>query len=125
MNALCALCDQLDETTDHLLCSCVFAREVWSWLLSSLGFLAATPHQDDTLLGWWLVARTTFPQALQRSFDFLVLLVSWCLWRERNCHTFDHQASTMTKLLSRILDEVNIWIGAGFGCLALLTALAA
>jgi hypothetical protein len=26
MNVLCALCNQLDETTGHLLCSCVFAR---------------------------------------------------------------------------------------------------
>jgi hypothetical protein len=43
MNASCALCDQLDETTNHLLCSCVFAREVWSRLLSSLGFLATAP----------------------------------------------------------------------------------
>jgi hypothetical protein len=69
------LCDQLDETTDHLLCSCVFVREVWSRLLSSLGFLAATPTQDNTLLGWWFAARATFPQALRRSFNSLVLLV--------------------------------------------------
>lgn len=32
----CALCDQHNETTDHLLCSCVFAREVWARLLLSL-----------------------------------------------------------------------------------------
>jgi hypothetical protein len=72
-----------------------------------------------------LTARATFLQALQRSFDSLVLLVSWCLWRERNCCAFDHQASTTTELLGWILDEANIWIGAGFGCLALLVALAA
>jgi hypothetical protein len=118
------LCDQLDETTDHLLCSCVFVREVWSRLLSSLGFLAATPTQDNTLLGWWFAARATFPQALRQSFDSLVLLVSWCLWKERNRRTFVHQASSTSELLGRILEEANTWIGVGFGSLALLMALA-
>lgn len=78
-DASCALCDQLDETTDHLLCSCVFAREVWSLLLSSMGFFVVAPGQDDTLLGWWLAARDMLLQALQRSFDYMVLLVTWWL----------------------------------------------
>jgi hypothetical protein len=32
-DATCTLCDQMDKTIDHLLCSCVFTREVWMWLL--------------------------------------------------------------------------------------------
>jgi hypothetical protein len=85
----CALCDQLDETTDHLLCSCVYTREVWSRLMSAMGSPAAPPQQASTFLDWWLHRRASLPKALRRSFDSLVLLVSWCLWKERNCRTFD------------------------------------
>jgi hypothetical protein len=33
----CPLCDQEDETVQHLLASCVFAREVWAHILSKVG----------------------------------------------------------------------------------------
>jgi hypothetical protein len=53
-NVSCALCDQLDKTTDHLLCSCVFSWEVWTWLLSAMAHVATPPQPDSTLLDWWL-----------------------------------------------------------------------
>jgi hypothetical protein len=84
VTAACVFCDQLDETTDHLLCSCVFAREVWSRLLIAMTSIAAPPHSTSTLLDWWLSERSGLPQSLHRSFDSLVLLVTWCLWKERN-----------------------------------------
>jgi hypothetical protein len=42
-DATCALCDQLDEATDHLLCSCIFAREVWTRLLLALHLSTVPP----------------------------------------------------------------------------------
>jgi hypothetical protein len=89
-SANCAFCDQLDETTDHLLCSYVFAREVWSRLLSAMTSIATPPHPTSTLLDWWLSVRSVMSQPLHRSFDSLVLLVTWCLWKEQNRRTFDH-----------------------------------
>jgi hypothetical protein len=41
--ASCAMCDQADETTDHLLCSCVLARELWTRLLSKMQHVVV-PH---------------------------------------------------------------------------------
>jgi hypothetical protein len=90
------------------------AKELWH---------AAVPPKASTLLDWWLHARTTLPQALRRSFDSLVLLVSWCLWKERNRRTFDQRSSTPAKLLAAILEEAGAWVGAGFSSLALLTTL--
>lgn len=51
-DAACALYDQLNESVDHLLCSCVYTREVWSRFLSSMGSPAPRPQQDSTLLQW-------------------------------------------------------------------------
>ena len=86
--------------------------------------LTEAPHQTSTLLDWWLLGRATLPQDLRRSFDSLVLLVTWCLWKERNRRTFDRRSMTPPELLISILEEADTWIGAGFGSLALLTALA-
>jgi hypothetical protein len=63
-DATCALCDQMDETGDHFLCSCVYAREVWSRLLAAMASIATPPQRDACLLGWWMSAREDIPQAL-------------------------------------------------------------
>jgi hypothetical protein len=124
-DATCALCDQMDETGDHLLCSCVYAREVRSRLLATMASIATPPQHDACLLGWWMSAREDVPQVLRWSFDSLVLLVTWDLWKERNRRTFDHRSATPSELVAAILEEAAAWIGAGYGSLALLTGLVA
>ena len=39
----CPLCDQGDETINHLLVGCVFARQVWALVLHQLGMLQLAP----------------------------------------------------------------------------------
>lgn len=56
--ATCALCDQGDETTDHLLTSCPFTREVWARLLARASLQQPTPAANDGLADWWLRTRT-------------------------------------------------------------------
>jgi hypothetical protein len=103
----CVLCDQLDETTDHLLCACVFSREIWSWLLHSLRSIVAPPLQDSTVLDWWLSSKPALPKELRRSFYSLVLLVSRCLWNELNRRTFDRKTRSTTEVLHHILEEAG------------------
>jgi hypothetical protein len=85
--------------------------------------LAVPPQLASSLLDWWLSERDRLPQALRRSFHSLVLLVTWCLWKERNRRTFDHQSVSPNELVTVILEEAAAWVGAGFGNLALLTRL--
>jgi hypothetical protein len=103
-SATYVLCDQLDETTDHLLCSCVYAREVWSLLLLAMASLTTAPQQDSTVLDWWLSSKATIPEALRRSFDF-ILLATWNLWKERNRGTFDRESCTPPQLVNKILEK--------------------
>jgi hypothetical protein len=62
-----ALCSQESETVLHLLHGCVFAVEIWHRLLSPLdmGHLLASGSGQ------------------RRGFDSLLLLASWCIWKER------------------------------------------
>ncbi|XP_066342265.1 uncharacterized protein [Miscanthus floridulus] len=86
----CVLCDQLDETTDHLLASCVFTREVWHSQLRRVGRQQLVPLGDSCLSDWWLHTRASIPKEFRRSFDSLVLLVSWNVWKEQNRRTFEN-----------------------------------
>jgi hypothetical protein len=70
-------------------------------------------------------AREDVPQALRWSFDSLVLLITWDLWKERNRCTFDRRSTTPSEVTAAILEEAAAWIGASYGSLALLTGLVA
>jgi len=52
--ATCPLCDQTQETIDHLLVSCVFARQMWFTLLQKFGLQVLAPGLDDEFFeDWW------------------------------------------------------------------------
>lgn len=51
-SADCALCAQEDKTVDHLLVSCVFARELWHCLLRRLDWEQFTPSRGFRTGGW-------------------------------------------------------------------------
>lgn len=116
------LCDQEDESYNHLLLSCVFTREVWARLLDSVGLLRLAPTHDDTLSDWWLRSRLELPTSLRRAFDSTVLLVSWAMWKERNGRTFDRSSRTTSQLLTVIIDDLRSHAAAGFRCLSALVA---
>lgn len=43
----CPLCDQVEETIDHLLVSCVYNREVWFHILQRFGLQPLSPRPDN------------------------------------------------------------------------------
>jgi len=57
----CPLCDQVGETIDHLLVSCVFSRQFWFCILQHFGLQAAAPQLDDHyFIDWWAGASSRF-----------------------------------------------------------------
>jgi hypothetical protein len=58
----CLLCDQQEETAQHILLSCVFARETLSWVLSKVGLHPTPGMTDVTLQEWWRQAELKVPK---------------------------------------------------------------
>jgi hypothetical protein len=81
---VCALCSQEPEMIDHLLCQCVFSREVWFNALRHAGWQHLAPSSEDTYARWWLRVRMQIPKPQRAALDSYVILVAWCIWRERN-----------------------------------------
>ena len=102
----------------------MFTREVWHKLLSRVRMQHLVPPDGSCLSEWWQNTRTTISKPFKRSFDSLVLLVSWMVWNERNRRTFDSITRTPSQLFALILEEADAWIAAGFRGLASLIVLA-
>jgi hypothetical protein len=47
------LCDQEDETSDHLLAACVYSHDVWLHILSLAGLAHLAPPDDAASVDWW------------------------------------------------------------------------
>jgi len=81
----CALCCQESETITHLLVGCSLAREIWHAVLLRLHWQQlALGSNIFCLADWWSSARKLIPKTDRRSFDCMVILISWILWNERN-----------------------------------------
>jgi hypothetical protein len=66
-------------------------RRMKRWITSLLpvftrgsGWDQLMPSPGSSLSSWWMDARQLVPGQLCRGFDSVVLLVTWCLWKERN-----------------------------------------
>ena len=91
----CALGCQESETITHLLVGCSFAREIWHAVLLRLHWQQLAPGSNIfCLVDWWSLARKLIPKTDRRSFDCMVILISWILWNERNKRVFYHQVRT-------------------------------
>lgn len=76
----CLLCDQEEETMQHILLQCVFAREVWFHTLSLIGLQHLTPGTaESSFQDWWHRSGTTVQKAQKKGFNSAVILVAWWL----------------------------------------------
>lgn len=99
----CLLCDQQEETIDHLLISCVFVREVWYKVLSGVNLQAVAPtSQDHSFQEWWRRAGRRVSAEHRKAFNTLVMLVAWETWKHRNRCVFDGMAPSIQELLEVI-----------------------
>jgi hypothetical protein len=81
----CPLCDQQDETVQHILVACVFTREVWFRTLSRLGLQHLAPTSDATVFQeWWREAERNVSKHKKKGFNSIVTLVAWQIWKHRN-----------------------------------------
>ena len=81
----CLLCDQKEETINHLLLHCVFSREVWFRVLQGLGLQAVAPQLTETSLeDWWNTACSRVEGPVKKGLNSVIILVAWSLWIHRN-----------------------------------------
>ncbi|XP_071678352.1 uncharacterized protein [Lolium perenne] len=113
----CATCLREEDTVDHILSHCLYARMVWFGCLTRLGSQLQVPQEDINLERWWTEARKMLRREDRREFDTLVLLIAWTLWKQRNARVFgnlERQLST-EQTIESVLEEFALWRAARGG----------
>lgn len=118
----CPLCNQEQESIDHLLIACVFARSMWFEVLTAWGQEDRAPGPDDRLLPW--CAALALGQQNSKDLNTFAMLVLWETWQHRNAVVFDNASPSLQDVLLQIIQVAREWVLAGFfhldlnGCLA-------
>ncbi|WVZ97941.1 hypothetical protein U9M48_043439, partial [Paspalum notatum var. saurae] len=116
--AACPLCDQSDETIQHLLISCVFAREVWTAILSKLGLAFIAPQQGCTgFTCWWRQSVKRVGKDMRKGLNSLIILVPWQIWKHRNSCVFEGTRPCVQSVVLAVVDEGRAWCLAGASAL--------
>ncbi|WVZ92778.1 hypothetical protein U9M48_038818, partial [Paspalum notatum var. saurae] len=101
--ACCVLCDQGEETVEHLLVSCVFVWQVWSAVLDRVGLRAVAPSQQNDAT----------PKEQRKGLNSLVILVAWSLWKHRNRCVLDGLQPAVSVVVQDVVDLGRLWVAAG------------
>lgn len=74
----CLMCDQDDENIQHLLVGCVFARQFWFCILSSVGLTLTAPKTTDlSFEAWWDRAESAVSVEARKGLNSLITLGAW------------------------------------------------
>jgi len=119
----CLLCDQEPENIQHILTTCVFAREFWFRILAKFDWQVCTPLRDELSFSeWWRTSVKKIQKDKRKGFNTLVILGAWLLWKHRNACVFEGDRPNLNRLLQAFKDEHHLWCLAGARSLSSLSA---
>jgi hypothetical protein len=108
------LCNQQQETIQHILISCVFSRNIWWQVLSRVGLQLVSPGLEVSMFqDWWSVAEGLVPVLHRNGFNTLVILVAWWIWKHRNACVLDGVSPNTSSVLQHIHEDARLWELAG------------
>jgi len=123
--AACPLCNQAQETIDHLLVSCVFARQLWFNLLLRFGLQELAPNlEDEKFDDWWATASRRVTGQVLNGLNSIIILGAWNLWNHRNRCVFDGASPSISNIISSTCVDMHQWSMAGAKGVSYLLALA-
>jgi len=122
----CPLCDQVGETIDHLLVSCVFTQQFWFSILQQFGMQAIAPQlEDHSFVDWWAGASSRFSGQVKKGVNSIIIILgSWLVWKHRNHCVFNWGAPNLTRVVTAFREDVQQWSVAGAPGVSYLFALA-
>ena len=121
----CPLCDQVGETIDHLLVSCVFTWQFWFSILQEFGLQAIAPQLEDCcFIDWWAGASSRFSGQVKKGVNSIIILGSWLVWKHHNFYVFDGGTPNLSRVVSTFREDVQQWSVAGARGVSYLLALA-
>jgi hypothetical protein len=97
---------RFEETINHILVSCVFSRQMFSFVLQKL--ISSPLHHNPR----WTVSQVggarqgiRYPRNLEKGFNSLVILDAWEIWKHHNDCVFNGAQPNIPSLLQTISNK--------------------
>lgn len=97
----CGLCSLLDETRDHLLLSCDFAKYLWNAVSSKLQLPSISFHNWTDLLRWTRTKNDRSPPTLRK---LVAQSVIYAIWKQRN-NLLHNNTTILPYVIFRLIDR--------------------
>jgi hypothetical protein len=107
--SMCVLCDQHEESIDHILVACPESRQLWWLLLSAISRPECLPVNEISFHSWLCDKRETFPSSQRRGFDTIATLAAWTIWKEWNNRVFNQKQRSWTEVARAMAEEAALW----------------
>jgi hypothetical protein len=109
----CPLCDQAEETINHILVTCVCSRQVWCFVLQQLGYYNFARQDTTRFACWWSRTVRGLPASEKKGLNSFIILVAWEICKHRNNCVFNGTTPSMDDVLQAIASEGALWCLAG------------
>jgi hypothetical protein len=98
--ALCEVCEQADETPEHIINGCPIAMQFWAKI-------GVTMAPDFTVTELYKINRPS--NVPQQEFGAFIALSCWQLWKTRNALVFRNERTSTQQLLLACMREAEQW----------------
>jgi hypothetical protein len=76
-------------------------------------FLPSQWKLDKTIREWYSSLTPSNRGSKEKGARSLAILICWAIWRERNARVFNKAEKTVTRLITELKDEADLWMQAG------------
>jgi len=98
-DARCELCNQADETCDHLIFTCPAVADIWS-------ALGVNTEGCSVARLWTVPCPAMLPN---KHSSVYILLVCWQLWKQRNNFVFNGVPPSILRFWSVCKEDTRLW----------------
>lgn len=86
VSELCVLCEEGEESVDHLLSACPYATGIWCLFIN----LTECPWAMNTTIGKTVIQWKGGPFVRRRrvAWSLILAAIMWAIWKERNTRIF-------------------------------------
>ena len=106
----CPLCDQDTENIQHILRSCLFARQLWFAILKSRNLTHLIPSSSiASFAECWRGSWKKLQKQHRKGFNPLCILRAWILWKHRSACVYDGMSPNLQRAHQAIKEESLLW----------------
>ena len=96
----CVMCNEAEETMDHLLNQCKWVKRMWQEGLESFQQTRQeTGSIQDIITAW--ESKSFKNPIVKKIWELLLGFTAWSIWKERNGHIFEGKTHSSDEIWKR------------------------